>query len=151
MKSVFHSFCLFLLFAAGLFTFSGYSQSSINNNSFSNVSDKTDDYPEWIKMMRDPRANFFETQKAFNKYFENRDKGKGTGYKQFKRWEYRMQSRILPELMFDYLASLHIYFEVQQENLLILAFFAQLLQVVSQLQVDRVDLRLTDSKFFGSC
>lgn len=54
----------------------------------------TANYPYWIEMMKDPKANFFQTQKAFNKYFENRDKGKGSGYKVFKRWEYIMRGMI---------------------------------------------------------
>jgi len=39
-------------------------------------------------MMQDPDANFFEIQRAFNSYFENRDINNSPGYKQFKRWEY---------------------------------------------------------------
>ncbi|MFC2122029.1 WD40/YVTN/BNR-like repeat-containing protein, partial [Bacteroidota bacterium] len=97
MKTSKITISLLILFAAGLFTFSGNSQSTIDINTLSSVSVKTADYPEWIKMMRDPNANFFETQKAFYKYFENRESSKGSGYKQFKRWEYRMQRRILPD------------------------------------------------------
>ena len=67
---------------------------SVNNN---NILPDTADYPYWIEMMQDPEANFFDTQNAFYKYFENRPIGKGTGYKQFKRWEYRMERRIFPD------------------------------------------------------
>ncbi|HEY8401749.1 MAG TPA: Ig-like domain-containing protein, partial [Cytophagaceae bacterium] len=49
---------------------------------------------EWYDMLDDPNLNFYEIQEKFYKYFENRDKGRGTGWKQFKRWEYIMKDRI---------------------------------------------------------
>ncbi|MFH1295758.1 MAG: PKD domain-containing protein [Bacteroidota bacterium] len=52
------------------------------------------DYPYWIAMMQDPNANFFETQQAFNRYWEHRPITKGCGWKVFKRWEYMMQDRV---------------------------------------------------------
>ena len=54
-------------------------------------------YPYWIEMMQNPDANYYSTIGAFNKYFENRDKGKGTGWKAFKRWEYFHANDILPD------------------------------------------------------
>ncbi len=51
-------------------------------------------YPYWIDMMRDPNANFFKTQRAFNIYWKDRKITKGCGWKSFKRWEYMMQSRV---------------------------------------------------------
>lgn len=54
----------------------------------------TASYPYWIEMMQNPNANFFATQSAFYKYWENRPITKGCGYKPFKRWEYMMQSRV---------------------------------------------------------
>ena len=53
-------------------------------------------YPHWIDMMDDPTVNFYEVQNAFNQYFKGRDKGKGTGWKQFKRWEWFMEQRVYP-------------------------------------------------------
>jgi len=50
----------------------------------------TANYPYWIEMMKDPSANFFQTQRAFNLYWENREITPGSGYKPFKRWEYKM-------------------------------------------------------------
>lgn len=44
--------------------------------------------------MSDPTVNFYEVQKEFNAYWKNRKVEKGHGYKQFKRWEYLMQSRV---------------------------------------------------------
>ena len=32
--------------------------------------------------------DFYEIQEKFNEHFEGRDKGRGSGYRQFKRWEY---------------------------------------------------------------
>ena len=55
------------------------------------------DYPHWYDMMQDPNANFFETQKSFYKYFEGKKMVRGSGYKQFKRWEYMMETRIFSD------------------------------------------------------
>ncbi len=54
----------------------------------------TANYPYWIEMMQDENANFFETQKAFNMYWENREVTKGSGWKPFKRWENNMRTRV---------------------------------------------------------
>lgn len=51
-------------------------------------------YPYWVEMMQDPSANFFETQLAFETYWENREVTRGSGYKPFKRWEYWMEKRV---------------------------------------------------------
>ena len=40
--------------------------------------------------------NFYEIQQKANAYFEGKDKGRGSGYKQFKRWEYLMEPRVYP-------------------------------------------------------
>ena len=44
--------------------------------------------PYWIDMMADPSVNFYQTQRAFNLYWQNRTIEKGSGYKPFKRWEH---------------------------------------------------------------
>lgn len=44
--------------------------------------------PIWVEMMRTQGINLFETQRAFEKYWEGRPIIKGCGYKAFKRWEY---------------------------------------------------------------
>ncbi len=41
---------------------------------------------EYKKMMDDPQYNVYDVIKKGNAYFKNRDKGKGSGYKQFQRW-----------------------------------------------------------------
>ncbi|MFC2120966.1 T9SS type A sorting domain-containing protein [Bacteroidota bacterium] len=97
MKSVYPSFCLFLLIGFIIISASLNAQITTNNKPDKNILSDTANYPHWIEMMQNPNTNFFETQKAFYKYFENRDKGKGTGYKQFKRWEYRMETRVSSE------------------------------------------------------
>jgi len=49
---------------------------------------------EWINVFRNPDASFAEKQAAFYSYFETHPKVKGSGYKQFKRWEWMMQNRL---------------------------------------------------------
>ena len=43
---------------------------------------------QYLKMIDEGVHTVFEIQKEAERYFENTDKGKGTGYKQYKRWEY---------------------------------------------------------------
>ncbi len=38
--------------------------------------------------------SFFEIQEAFNQYWQGREIEKGKGFKQFRRWEYFMESRV---------------------------------------------------------
>ena len=73
----------------------GISQ-TLSGTTNSEILPDTSDYPYWWEMMQDPEVNFYDTQRAFYKYWENREI-KGGGYKQFKRWEYRMERRILPD------------------------------------------------------
>lgn len=40
--------------------------------------------------------NFFEVQKAFNKYWQDKELVRGEGWKQFKRWEYIWEQRTFP-------------------------------------------------------
>ena len=69
---------------------------SIAQNLQSSVNDTTS-FPYWIQMMQDPGANFFQTQRAFNLYWQDRKITKGCGWKVFKRWEYMMESRVSPD------------------------------------------------------
>lgn len=41
--------------------------------------------------LEDPSKNYFEKVKELNEYFKTHDKGKGSGYKMFKRWEADMK------------------------------------------------------------
>lgn len=58
------------------------------NYTFAQTSNDTANYPYWIRMMQDPSVNFFQTQNAFNRYWQNRVIEKGSGWKAFKRWEW---------------------------------------------------------------
>ncbi len=52
---------------------------------------------EYLDRWRRPdTVNFYRIQQKFNEYFTGRDKGRGTGYKQFKRWEEFMAPRVYP-------------------------------------------------------
>ncbi|MCD4772070.1 MAG: hypothetical protein K8R41_01655, partial [Bacteroidales bacterium] len=82
---------ILLLSLLSFFFLFGFSQ----NNNPVNPPD-TADYPYWIEMMQDQDANFYQTVSAFNKYWKDRKITKGCGWKPFKRWEYMMQFRILP-------------------------------------------------------
>ena len=51
---------------------------------------------EWVKMMEDPNANFYDIQRSFNAYWEGRTVEKGKGWMPYKRWEYFMEPRVYP-------------------------------------------------------
>lgn len=57
----------------------------------------TANVPIWIDLMDDPNANFFDIQKAFDKYWEGRTRQPGDGWKVFKRWEWFWSERINPD------------------------------------------------------
>lgn len=57
---------------------------------------------QYLKMINDPKANIFEIQKAANDYFSKVGTGKGTGYKQYKRWEYENWSKAYPDGNIDF-------------------------------------------------
>ena len=65
--------------------FSGFSQSPVT------------DQVHWSEMMQDPDANFEATRVAAEAWFAEHGTGKGTGWKQYKRWEHYMESRVLPD------------------------------------------------------
>ncbi len=52
--------------------------------------------PYWVDMMKDLSVNFYDVQSAFTTYFKDKPTGKGSGWKQFKRWENFMESRVFP-------------------------------------------------------
>ncbi len=52
---------------------------------------------EYLDLWRNSNTdNFYLVQQKFNEYFTGRDSGRGTGYKQFKRWEEFMAPRVYP-------------------------------------------------------
>jgi PKD repeat protein/photosystem II stability/assembly factor-like uncharacterized protein len=67
---------------------------SIRLSGQSVTTNDTAQYPYWVDMMQQPRANFAAVQRAFNLYWENRKITKGSGWKPFKRWEYYWQDRL---------------------------------------------------------
>lgn len=81
---------------SSLFFLAGYAFSQTSPAGTGNQRD-TANYPYWIEMMQDPSANFFQTQRAFELYWQGRPVTKGCGWKVFKRWEYRMQFRVAPD------------------------------------------------------
>ena len=50
----------------------------------------------WVELMEDPSVNFYDIQKSFNEYWEDKTIERGKGWKQFKRWEYFMEPRVFP-------------------------------------------------------
>lgn len=51
---------------------------------------------DWKRMGDNKGATFYDVQKDFNEYWENKEPSKGTGYKVFKRWENKMKPRVYP-------------------------------------------------------
>jgi len=74
-----------------------YSFSQLNNT----IIDPSNQYipaehQYWVEKMNDRSVNFYDVQQSFNEYFENKPTGKGTGWKQFKRWEWFTEQRVYP-------------------------------------------------------
>ena len=63
-------------------------------SSYSQNGGDTADYPYWWSMMQRKSVNFYQTQSAFEKYWDNRPYAAQSGYKVFKRWEYFWKSRV---------------------------------------------------------
>jgi PKD repeat protein len=69
----------------------------------------TADYPYWIDMMQNDNINFYDVQKAFNKFYdkhhdaqkEETEEAEGQeeeyGFELYRRWEYLMVRRINPD------------------------------------------------------
>ena len=51
-------------------------------------------YPFWIEMMQDENVNFFEVQRAYNKYIEGKEESTVEGWKMYRRWEYQTSFRV---------------------------------------------------------
>jgi hypothetical protein len=50
--------------------------------------------PYWINMMGDRSINIKTTKRAYDLYFSNKLKAKGTGYKQFERWYHHWKLKV---------------------------------------------------------
>src|SRR5210317_1371649 len=79
---------LSVVFAA--FTFSATAQKSTSNSlTKREIEDMT-----WVEAMQDYRVNFHTVVKKFDDAFEGKAYEKGHGWKQFKRWQHFMESRV---------------------------------------------------------
>ena len=47
--------------------------------------------------MQDPNNNFYDTQREFEEYWNNKVIEKGKGWKQFRRWENFIKPRVYPD------------------------------------------------------
>ena len=63
-------------------------------NAYTQNTNDTIQNPYWIEMMQNRSVNFYQTQRAFNLYWQNRTVEKGSGWKAFKRWEWQAQMQI---------------------------------------------------------
>ncbi len=67
----------------------------------------TSEFPYYIQMMQDTSANYFDVQRAFNKYYAKhapekgdegeKDNDEDESFSLYKRWEYIMRSKIKPD------------------------------------------------------
>lgn len=53
--------------------------------------------PYWIDMMKAPGANYYKVKRAFDLYWKDSVPTRGHGYKVFKRWEWRVKDKMLPD------------------------------------------------------
>ena len=51
----------------------------------------------WIENVKSENPTFQDIQKSFYDYWIDKTIEKGTGYKQFKRWEWYWEPRIFPD------------------------------------------------------
>ncbi|MEZ5196571.1 MAG: hypothetical protein R2764_09265 [Bacteroidales bacterium] len=51
----------------------------------------------WIELMQQENPNFFEVKRAYDLYFENHEKVKGSGWKQFERWAWLIEGDVQPD------------------------------------------------------
>lgn len=57
---------------------------------------KEDPTPPWVPLVADMKINFYDIQKVATEYYDNHSQGKGSGWKQYKRWEYFTEQRVFP-------------------------------------------------------
>ncbi|MBI2968607.1 MAG: PKD domain-containing protein, partial [Bacteroidetes bacterium] len=51
---------------------------------------------EWVTLMEDPNANFYDIKQKFEEYWQGKTIRPGKGWKPFKRWENFWESRVFP-------------------------------------------------------
>jgi PKD repeat protein len=68
---------------------------------FSSISAQTSNdtalKPYWTEMMKAPDANYYKVKRAFDLYWKDSVPARGHGYKVFKRWEWRVRDKMLPD------------------------------------------------------
>lgn len=69
---------------------------SINVFFLCSISNAQDKEIYWQDIFFHSGGTFYDYQKSFNAYWDNRKIEKGKGYKQFKRWEAHMAPRVYP-------------------------------------------------------
>ncbi len=52
---------------------------------------------QWVDLMMQPNANFYQVQAAFNAEWAGKEYERGKGYKQYKRWENYWETRVLED------------------------------------------------------
>lgn len=66
-------------------------------------------------MLEDSTVTFYDIQKAFNDYWKDKQRFKGDGYNQFKRWENFAEPRVYPSGNLKY-ASMSMAYEAYQNS-----------------------------------
>ncbi len=51
---------------------------------------------EWVRMMQDTSANFYDIVKEFDAYWKDRPYERGHGYNAFRRWQWFVEPRVYP-------------------------------------------------------
>jgi photosystem II stability/assembly factor-like uncharacterized protein len=61
------------------------------------IGQRSADRPDYVRMLKDTSVhNFLDIKESFNDYFAARPKGRGTGYVQFQRLQYQVESSYGP-------------------------------------------------------
>jgi len=70
----------------------------VSTSAFSQIQDKSN-FSYWQDKMEDPNQNYHDLVEEFDNYWKNKDKTntKGTGYKQFKRWQHARDGMTGPD------------------------------------------------------
>ena len=63
----------------------------------SQTTQDTIDHPYFLNMMQNRANNFLKTKRAYELYFSNKPRVKGTGWKQFERWAENAQHQTNPD------------------------------------------------------
>lgn len=69
----------------------------ITTSIYAQTTQDTIDHPYWMEMMFDRKVNFYQSKRAFDLYFSNKEKVKGSGFKQFERWAENAKREINPD------------------------------------------------------